>query len=147
MNKQMKISFRKADNQDMIFLLMLRKKTMDSYLEEANVDTSEAYHLARITEFYADSNIIVCNDEAIGLVKVGLIPESVHIRQLQILPEFQKRGIGAEVLAMVKRRAQQLKLPVTLNVLLNNPAMSLYLRNGFSVVSENEFESKLICKV
>ena len=60
------------------------------------------------------------------------------------LMKFQNKGIGAEVLSMVKRRAQQLTLPVTLNVLLNNPAVSLYLRNGFTTISENDFEYQLI---
>lgn len=138
------IHFRKADKQDIYFLLTLRRRTMDVYLAKANIATTKQYHLDRIEEFYADSNIIVCDDQAIGLIKLALLENSVHIRQFQILPEFQNRGIGQKVLAMIKRKANNLALPITLNVLLDNPAKRLYLRMGYQLVTENDLESKLI---
>lgn len=140
----MKISFRKAEKKDIEFLLILRNETMNEYLEQANVDTSQAYHLERITECFEDTHIILCNDHAIGLVKLGVLLRSVHIRQFQIQPNYQGKGIGTKVLAVVKRKAEKLELPITLNVLLNNPAMSLYLRNGFNKIKEAHFECQLI---
>ncbi len=137
------ITFRKADQDDIYFLLALRKQTMDVYLSDAGIETSEAYHLSRINEHYEDSNIILCDSQVIGLLKLGVLDESVHIRQFQILPEFQNRGIGAKVLELVKRKATELNLPVTLSVLLHNPAKSLYLRSGFKVIEKNEFEYQL----
>jgi len=137
------ISFRKADESDICFLLALRKRTMDNYLREAGIGTSEDYHLARIREHFEDSHIIIFEEQIIGLIKLGVLKDSVHIRQLQILPEFQGRGIGGKVVELTKRKAKQLSLPVTLNVLLKNPAKSLYLRHGFKVIGQNELEYQL----
>ncbi len=143
-NMKMRISFRKADLEDIYFLLALRKQTMDVHLQAAGLETSEAYHLSRIKEHYQDSNIILCDEQVIGLLKLSALEHSVHVRQIQILPEFQNRGIGAMVVDLVKRRARKLKLPVTLNVLLKNPAKHLYLRQGFKVVSHNDLEYQLL---
>lgn len=137
------ITFRKADKEDIYFLLALRKQTMDGYLADAGIVTSESYHLERINEHYEDSNIILCDGQVIGLLKLGLLPTSLHIRQFQILPEFQSRGIGAKVLELVKRKAHEQSLPITLNVLLKNPAKSLYERAGFKVIEQNDFEYQL----
>ena len=134
------ITFRKADKDDIYFLLALRKRTMDKYLADAGIDTSEKYHLSRINEHYDDSNIILCDGQVIGLLKLGVLQSSVHVRQFQILPEFQKRGIGEQVMQLVKKKAKELNLPITLNVLLNNPAKRLYLRLGFQEVGKNELE-------
>ncbi|WP_440874011.1 GNAT family N-acetyltransferase [Thalassotalea sp. PLHSN55] len=139
----MSISFRKADQEDIYFLLALRKQTMDEHLLAAGLEISEAYHLSRIKEFYQDSNIILSNDQVIGLLKLSVLKKSVHVRQIQILPEFQNRGIGAKVVELVKQRAEKLNLPVTLNVLLKNPAKHLYTRQGFKVVGQNDLEYQL----
>lgn len=137
------ISFRKADQEDIYFLLALRKRTMDAHLLDAGLETSEAYHLARIKEHYQDSNIIICNEQVIGLIKLSVLSKSVHIRQIQVLPEFQNRGIGVKVIELVQQHAAKLKLPITLNVLLKNPAKNLYLRQGFKVIGQNDLEYQL----
>ncbi len=67
-------------------MLALRKRTMDAYLAQAGIETSEGYHLERINEHYEDSNIILCDGQVIGLIKLGLLKTSMHIRQFQILP-------------------------------------------------------------
>ena len=71
--------------------------------------------------------------------------KSLHIRQLQILPQYQGQGIGSKVLTVVKKRALQLQLPITLNVLLKNPARGLYLRHGFQIEGKNKIEFQMRC--
>ena len=61
------------------------------------------------------------------------------------MPKFQGKGIGSMVLSVTKKRALQLCLPITLNVLLKNPARALYLRHGFQVVNKNRIEFQLCC--
>jgi hypothetical protein len=39
----------------------------------------------------------------------------------------------------------QLCLPITLNVLINNPARGLYLRHGFQVEKKTRIEFQLRC--
>ena len=134
------IGFRAVKHEDLDFLLSLRKKSMSKHLAKAKIKLTNEQHLERIKEHYYDSHIILRNRKPIGLLKLGVLQSSVHVRQFQILPEFQKRGIGEQVMQLVKKKAKELNLPITLNVLLNNPAKGLYLRLGFQEVGKNELE-------
>jgi|TARA_B110000908_G_C9994969_1_gene331485 ribosomal protein S18 acetylase RimI-like enzyme len=139
------IGFRKAKKEDIDFLLLLRKKSMNKQLKKAGIVMNSSEHLARVEEFFYDSHMILRNRKAIGLLKLGLKTHSLHIRQFQILPEFQSKGIGTLVINVVKKRALQLCLPITLNVLVNNPARALYLRHGFQIKNQNKFEYQMFC--
>ena len=139
------IGFRNVKEDDIDFLLSLRKKTMTEHLRKSGLVLSNDEHLARIKEFYTDSHIILHNRKAIGLIKLGVMTRSLHIRQFQILPEYQSKGIGTLVLNVVKKRALQLVLPITLNVLLHNPVRALYLRHGFQIKNKNKLEYQMLC--
>ncbi|WP_281558555.1 GNAT family N-acetyltransferase [Thalassomonas sp. RHCl1] len=139
------IGFRKATEQDIAFLLDLRRKTMSPHLRKAGIFMSEEQHLERIHEFFNDSHIILRDRKPIGLLKLGMKPGSLHIRQLQILPKCQGMGIGSKVLAVVKKRALQLSVPITLNVLLDNPARALYIRHGFQITKKTKLEYQMLC--
>lgn len=144
------IGFRKVKHDDIDFLLKLRKKSMSGHLAKAKIKLTNEQHLERIKEHYYDSHIILRDRKPIGVLKMGIVSlngttKSLHIRQLQILPEFQREGIGSKVLTVVKKRALQLQLPITLNVLLQNPARGLYLRHGFQIEGKNRLEFKMRC--
>ena len=118
---------------------------MGQHLKVAGFKMNEAEHLERINEFLSDSHIILHNRKPIGLLKLGVMPRSLHIRQFQIMPEYQGKGIGSKVLTVVKKRALQMCLPITLNVLIKNPARALYLRHGFQIKSKNKLEFQMEC--
>ncbi|NQY37795.1 MAG: GNAT family N-acetyltransferase [Alteromonadaceae bacterium] len=139
------ISFRAATHLDVDFLLELRKLSMDQHLNVAGLFMSDGQHMDRINEFFEDSLIILVNRKAVGLLKLALLQHSLHIRQFQLMPEFQGLGIGKKVLGMVKKKAVKLKRPITLNVLLKNKALTLYRRSGFKVIGENELEYQMKC--
>lgn len=103
-----------------------------------NIDDN--YHLARIQEFFEDSLVIYLQDTAVGLIKLSKLEKRLHIRQLQILPEYQNQGVGAKVITAVIKKAQLLQLPITLNVLINNPAKHLYQRHGFKIIGKTDLE-------
>lgn len=144
------IGFRKVKDEDLDFLLRLRKKSMSAHLAKAKIKLTNEQHLERIKEHYYESHIILRDRKPIGLLKMGVIAvngptKSLHIRQIQILPEHQREGIGSKVLNVVKKRALQLQLPITLNVLLRNPARGLYLRHGFQIEGKNKLEFQMRC--
>jgi len=141
------ISFKMACQQDIDFLLNLRVCSMDEHLIQAGIKMSETQHLSRINEYFNDSHLILVNGEAVGLLKLGVLKQSLHIRQFQLLPNYQSRGIGSRVLAMIKTKAIKLNKPITLNVLLKNPAFSLYGKQGFKVIGENELEYQMKCSL
>ena len=137
------IGFRRAEQADIDFLLILRKTSMNEHLLRAGITLSEQYHLSRINEFFSDSHLILRDKQAVGLIKLGVLSTSLHIRQLQILPEFHRMGIGSYVMDVVKKQSVKIELPITLSVLLDNPAKSLYLRHGFIVTEKNDLEYKM----
>ena len=144
------VGFRKVTDDDLDFLLNLRKKTMTKHLLTAGIKMDSEQHLERIKECYYESHIILVDRQPIGLVKLGIMSlngteKSLHIKQLQILYAYQSQGIGSKVITVVKKKALQLQLPITLNVLLKNPARALYLRHGFQVTSKNKLEFQLRC--
>ena len=138
------IGFRKAKPQDANFLLKLRIAAMHQHLVKAGIVMTEAQHRMRVSEFYFDSQLILKKQTPMGLIKIGVLSESLHIRQFQIVPKFQGFGIGSMVLELLKKKAISLCLPITLNVLENNPAKNLYLRKGFQVENSNQLESRMI---
>ena len=61
----------------------------------------------------------------------------VYLAGIQILPQYQKQGIGTRVLGMVAAEAVGGQVPVTLHVGKRTPAARrLYERLGFRVVAE-----------
>ena len=107
------VGFRKVKHEDIDFLLELRRKTMTQHLLAAGVRMTDEQHLARIKEQFYESHIILADRKPIGLLKMGVLSlnntgKSLHIRQLQITPKYQGKGIGSKVLTVVKKRALQL---------------------------------------
>lgn len=137
------ISFKKAGQEDKEFLLLLRKAAMTEHLEKAGIVMSDEQHYQRIDEFFTDSHIICKDDERIGLVKFALLADRLHIRQFQIMPAFHNCGIGTRVLSLLKRKAQERNLAITLNVLLANPALKLYQRQGFTIENVTQLEYQM----
>ncbi len=137
------LSYRRATLDDLSFLIQLRRLTMSEHLQNAGLYLTAQQHQEKVQEFFNDTQIILLNNKAIGALKLAAFSSSLHIRQFQISPKMQGKGIGSRVLQDVIHRARKVKQPITLNVLLANPAKALYLRHGFVVISENEFEYQM----
>lgn len=120
----MELSLVKALHSDFDFLLTLRLKTMDEHLKNAGLHLTEAQHRARVNEKFECSHIIIWNAEKIGLVKYEMSAFTLIIYQIQILPEYQGRGLGARVLKDLMTKTDSEK--VCLTVLKDNPAFRLY---------------------
>ncbi len=141
------ISFRQAVKDDVAFLLQLRIRTMTEHLSAAELTMTNQQHIVRIQEYFTDSQMILFNNDVVGLIKLAIKPTHLHIRQFQILPDFQGKGLSSKVITAVKKQAVKLQKPISLNVLLNNPARSLYLRHGFTIVDENPLEYQMQCSL
>ncbi|WP_206484144.1 GNAT family N-acetyltransferase [Thalassotalea sp. G2M2-11] len=137
------ITFRRAQHEDIAFLLNLRKQSMDNHLANAGLNLTDQQHKDRIMEFFNDSFIINKNAQPIGLIKIAHLAERIHIRQFQLMPDCHNQGIGGQVLSLLQQKAQERDLFITLNVLLKNPALRLYQRYGFVVEGKNELEYQM----
>ena len=71
-NEKVIIGFRQAQQNDIGYLLQLRKATMGEHLIEAGLNLSDQQHLDRVNEYFADSSLILMNKQPIGLIKLGV---------------------------------------------------------------------------
>ena len=88
-------------------------------------------------------HIVLLNEVPIGVVSFGAIEDHLYIYEIQILPEYQNRGIGSQFLRERIEEARTLGKPLKLKVLRDNKAKHLYLRMGFVPYEENEVEIKM----
>jgi GNAT superfamily N-acetyltransferase len=143
----LKISVRPAHASDSEFAYQVLERTMKSYAietwgtwmeREARAETSADASAGR-------SQIIQLGAASVGLFRVDRLPAHFQLDQLFILPGYQRRGIGAQVLRAVVSEAHSQGLPVHLRVLRVNPAKAFYLCHGFSVVSETPERFFMAC--
>lgn len=137
------LTFHPVNEQDLPFLLNLRKATMTEHLIRAGAPTDDAHHLARIRHRWDDAQIVRREGLAIGLLKVSREPQSWRVVQIQIAPELQGQGLGRRILSAVLDQADAVALPVTLSVLKGSPAQRLYLSLGFVVIGTTELEHEM----
>ena len=86
------LTYRKALETDINYLLWLRKVTMDEYLIISGAVLSETGQLLRINYLFDEAKIIILNKENIGLLKLDEKEHMVEIVQIQIDPKFQGKG-------------------------------------------------------
>jgi ribosomal protein S18 acetylase RimI-like enzyme len=86
----------------------------------------------RFEEYHA--SVIECDHRPVGGLLVESRPDSIHIQELQVMPEYQGRGLGTAVVQQVLADAARRAIAVTLSVVPANPrAKQLYERLGFTV--------------
>lgn len=135
----MDIRYKKASEKDIDFLLDLRIKTMNEHLSSSNLSTDKEAHLQRIQYMFDKAQIILLNNEPIGLLKTEQNADKIEIIQIQIDPSQQGKGIGKVILKDMIREGISAKKPVTLSVLKTNKAQNLYLSLGFKIIDEDEY--------
>ncbi len=134
------ITRRSATEEDIPFLLDLRRKTMNPHLAASGASTSESDHMQRLMGAFECAEVLLLDGQPIGLLKVRRTDTEWKIIQIQLAPEVQGKGLGAQVLGELITQADAEHKALTLSVLKANPAKSLYERLGFAIEDESEFE-------
>ncbi|MBW3567358.1 MAG: GNAT family N-acetyltransferase [Proteobacteria bacterium] len=134
------MQLKQATEHDKPFLLELRKSTMVEHLEAMGLYLTEEQHVARSEEHFDCIHIVECRGRRTGMVKTREVGQSFEIRQLQVLPEFQGKGIGRAVMQLFIESARSRGKTIVLTVLKKNPAKRLHEKLGFCVVGEDDHE-------
>jgi ribosomal protein S18 acetylase RimI-like enzyme len=80
----------------------------------------------------ANVKVIQYNGKDVGRFRTEKLPDTIYIGGLQILPEFQNKGVGSAILGDLITDANNAGVFVTLEVSdLNHKAIALYKRMGF----------------
>lgn len=111
---------------------------MAAYVRASGTQLTIENQIARIEQDYASIEIITFEDQDIGMVKLVKTPDFWKLVQIQILPEFQNRGIGQSLIKNIQHQAGAQSISIALSVLRTNPAKRLYERLGFQVTLEKE---------
>lgn len=136
----MDISLTNATSDDRAFLIELRKQTMVPHFEQAGLFLSDEEQAFRVDERYECIRIVRYAGTVAGAIKFDDDGTDIEIMQVQILPEFQGKGLGRGLMEKIFVRARQHGKSVRLTVLKQNPARRLYERLGFIVVGEDNHE-------
>ncbi len=84
---------------------------------------------------------LVYGDQRVGFVVVRPAPDHVLLDHLYVHPSHQGRGIGGAVLAEVFADADAATKPVRVGALRGSDSNRFYLRHGFMLVEEAEWDN------
>ncbi len=130
---------RQATHDDYDFLYRLHVAAMKEVVAQVwgwDDTQQEEFFAARFDA--AATRIVTVDGRAVGMIVVEWSETEACIERIEILPEYQGRGLGAAIFGQVLGEADARRLPVRLRVLKVNPAQRLYTRLGFIVTGETE---------
>lgn len=137
---------RPAVEDDRAFVFDVVRLTMREYIDRTWGwdDAWQREHFAAVFDARVLS-IIVVEDEDAGVLEVYRNLDALYLANIQVLPRFQSRGVGADIIRGLMERAQALGVPMTLQVLKANPdARRLYQRLGFAMTGETATHWKMV---
>ncbi|MDH4068751.1 MAG: GNAT family N-acetyltransferase [Dehalococcoidia bacterium] len=128
-----------ADETHREFSYQVKKEAEGEYITSMfdwDEDVQRDFHAKAWQQQKPD--IITYDGKLIGTIATIEDKDCIEIGQFFILPEYQNKGIGTHLLKSILSKADELSKNVTLKFLKNNPVKSLYVRNGFRLVSTSE---------
>jgi ribosomal protein S18 acetylase RimI-like enzyme len=90
------------------------------------------------------TSVVEVDNERVGRLRITRTADCIELCGIQLLPGFQRHGIGTAIIEDLKTQAAAARIPVDLDVEKDNPdARKLYQRLGFADVGETDQEYKL----
>lgn len=134
------LEIRKAVANDSPFVYETKRAAFKEYVDQVFGWDEEQQHLLHRQRFVSqDFRIVGLNGKDVGILAVDIQADCVKLNQVFLAPEFQGLGIGKACMLQVMKEADQLKLPIHLQVLKVNPrARVFYERLGFVCTGETE---------
>jgi len=81
--------------------------------------------------------IVLVDEAPAGVLTLADWGDQMHLVWMAIQPGIQRQGLGGTLIEHCQRMARAAGKPLTLQVLRNNPAVSLYTRHGFEVYGQH----------
>jgi GNAT superfamily N-acetyltransferase len=134
------LRMRKATADDSEFAYRTKKAAFRKYVEKVwGWDEEEQRQLHERRFASQDFQVIQVSGIDVGILAIVRQPDSVKVNQMFILPEYQRRGIGAACMMRIIEKAAASGLPVRLQVLkVNTRALAFFQRLGFSSSGESD---------
>jgi ribosomal protein S18 acetylase RimI-like enzyme len=140
------IALRECREEDRPFIWQVRRQALREYVaaiwgwdEEVQREEFEK----RFTP--AGHQVVVFDGIDVGLLQVVDEGSRMVVGKIELLPAFQRRGIGSELMGRILDEARARHVPVRLQVLrTNQPARRLYERLGFVMIGETESHVQMV---
>lgn len=135
--KQGGVSLRPATQEDSAFIFKAQYEGMRPVREihdSKGVDDEEERFAAHAASFDPEKiQVIQYQGQDVGRLRVVRSSESIYVGGIQILPEFQGKGIGTAIFKELIDESNRTDLPIVLEVHdVNERAMAFYENLGFS---------------
>lgn len=128
-----------------------------TFFQTTNLQRSAEFTFANMQEYYAkfapdwDAEKVLevtaelvnydiqLDDQTVGVMRLQFEDNNCVLRDLQVIPSAQNRGIGSAAIKEAEKLALAAKVnSLTLRVFKISPAVSLYNKVGFVVSSEDD---------
>ena len=142
------IALTAAHHDDAEQLLALRIAAMrDSLMRIGRFDPQRARE--RFLSGYAPAHTrhIELARQRVGFVVVKPGPHALLLDHLYIHPDSQGKGLGAIVLARIIEQARAAGLPLQVGALRDSDSNRFYLRHGFKLVRQEQFDNYYVLTV
>ena len=84
---------------------------------------------------------VLLDGQRVGFVVVRAQDDGLLLDHLYVAPHAQGRGVGAAVMAQVLADADARGLPVRVGALRGSDANRFYVRHGFALVEQGEWDN------
>jgi len=133
-------TLRKATTDDYSFAYNLNKTNMKDYVVKTWGAWNEEFQKTFFEEYFQilDLRIIVVENEDVGIISFNKQKTSIIIDEIQLMPQYQHKGIGTLIFSDIINNAQKENLEINLKVLkVNLPAQKFYNKLGFEPFSSS----------
>jgi ribosomal protein S18 acetylase RimI-like enzyme len=138
------VELRLAGEADLDFLFNLARDALGPYVEEIwGWRDEEQRPIQHAWAERAAVQVIQADGEPIGCLAITPHADHVFVDRIALLPQWQRQGIGTELLLGIMQDAAEQGLFVRLSVLDNNPAQELYARLGFRVTTREPHKVRM----
>lgn len=84
---------------------------------------------------------IELSGQRVGVLVLRRVEGALSLEHLYLHPDAQGRGLGSLVLERVIAEAEPQQLPIRVTALRESDANRFYLRHGFRLISESEWDN------
>jgi ribosomal protein S18 acetylase RimI-like enzyme len=137
-DEKLNLSLREVTPADQPFLFEVYASTRVEELEGLGWDDEQkqAFMMMQFlvrerTYPQTDDRIILLNGRPIGRMMVDRNDTAIRLRDIAVLTEYRKAGVGSRLIQDLINEAKAASKPVQLHVLASSPAVRLYKRLGF----------------
>lgn len=139
----MKCILHQATAEDIDVLDRLHTENMKGYVEKVYPWNPTLFKDNFIPQDY---RVIKYSSKIIGFLKVVLSKNDIYLAEIQIISNYQNRGIGTSVIKDIIVDAKLNHQRLWLRVIKGNPVEQLYKRLGFTVFETSLTHNKMEIK-